>query len=59
MHYEVITQTDDGFEFHPVLTHPEAVRYMELLMESEDAPHHAFTARVYEPHELYEMGGAA
>ena len=59
MHYEVIFQMEDGFEFHPVLTHPEAKRYMEVMMEQERPPRHAFTARVYEVQELCEMGGAA
>jgi hypothetical protein len=59
MHYEVITQTDDGFEFSPPLTHPEAKRFIEVMMEQERPPRHAFTARVYEMQELCEMGGAA
>jgi hypothetical protein len=59
MHYEVITQTDDDFEFSPPLTHPEAKRFLEVMMEQERPPRHAFTARVYEMQELCEMGGAA
>jgi hypothetical protein len=59
MHYEVITQTDDGFEFSPPLTHPEAKRFLEVMMEQERPPRHAYAAKVYEMQELFQMGGAA
>lgn len=52
-HFEVITQTADGFTFSPPLTQPEAKRYMA---EMERQGNHMFMGKVYELAELVEMG---
>lgn len=53
MHYEVITQKQDGFEFSPPLTLPEAQHFAKVMHEQK---YHAFVGRVYEMQDLVEMG---